>query len=669
MGASPAAPGQMTLRHLVEKAQLSKHGLLSEVVGEDAVVADVVHDSRQVVAGALFCCIGGENEDGHDFAEQAVRAGATALVVDHVLPIDAPQVVVRDTRMSMGLLAAALRNFPSTRMHVVGVTGTNGKTTTAHVLAEILRAHGWNTEVIGTLTSARTTPESTDLQRLLNEYENTGVQAVVMEVTSHALELHRVAGTTFEVSVFTNLSQDHLDFHFTMEKYFAAKAKLFTDVYSTCGVVNRDDVHGQLLLDTMTIDSMSYGLSDVTQVRMDARHIEYECDGVHMHAQLGGQFNVMNSLAAVSAARALGISANRYAYTPHGGNLPQTLVNTSALEIQRGDADLIILTGGEATRSRRRARNAEQNLAWMSASAQSEGDDAPEIDGEELVMNHEIELGLKIMLPIEIYPMFETAIRFSKQRTISEHQQEISELWSRFSSVAKSNPHAWLRNEYSAEEIRTPSASNRMIGFPYTKLMNSNNDVDMAAPSSCVRQKRPKRLAFPEKSGCFRMQVPTATSTTSFHIVTRLPIHRLFGLAGNVYCNWPTPPSTTSRLSICIHVSHLLCNLAHTLWVFRCSVNLRSLAACRLQAAHLTTTSCMQLRRPWKRFEANPKRKVLFGPTADTPPSIRSACTAQLPRLMASNTIRRKIKWMRFQNAKSRPLQMQRGRQRSRHTA
>jgi UDP-N-acetylmuramoyl-L-alanyl-D-glutamate--2,6-diaminopimelate ligase len=146
------------------------------------------------------------------------------------------------------------------------------------------------------------------LQRLLSEYESTGVQAVVMEVTSHALELHRVAGTTFEVAVFTNLSQDHLDFHFTMEKYFAAKAKLFTDVYSTCGVVNRDDVHGQLLLDTMTIDSMSYGLSDVAKVRMDARHIEYEFDGAHMRVQLGGQFNVMNSLAAISAARALGVS-------------------------------------------------------------------------------------------------------------------------------------------------------------------------------------------------------------------------------------------------------------------------------------------------------------------------------------------------------------------------
>jgi acetyl-CoA C-acetyltransferase len=204
-----------------------------------------------------------------------------------------------------------------------------------------------------------------------------------------------------------------------------------------------------------------------------------------------------------SIARALGISANRYAYTPHGGNLPQTLVNTSALEIQRGDADLIILTGGETTRSRRRARNAEQNLAWMSASTQSEGDDKPEIDGEELMMNHEIELGLKIMLPIEIYPMFESAIRYSKQRTVSEHQQAISELWSRFSSVAKSNPHAWLQNEYSAEEIRTPSATNRMIGFPYTKLMNSNNDVDMAAALIMCSAEKAQALGVPRDKWVF----------------------------------------------------------------------------------------------------------------------------------------------------------------------
>jgi UDP-N-acetylmuramoyl-L-alanyl-D-glutamate--2,6-diaminopimelate ligase len=313
MGASPAATGQMTLRHLVETAQLGEHGLISEVIGEDAAITDVTHDSRQVSVGTLFCCVDGENEDGHAFAQQAIRSGATALLVDHVLPIDAPQVVVRDVRMSMGLMAAALRNFPSTRMHVVGITGTNGKTTTAHLLAEILRTHGWKTEVIGTLTGSRTTPESTDLQRLLSEFESNGVEAVVMEVTSHALELYRVAGTTFDVSVFTNLSQDHLDFHLTMEKYFSAKAKLFTNEYSARGVVNRDDVHGQLLLDTMTIDSMSFGMSDVTHVHMDARRLEFNIDGVHMRAHVGGQFNVMNSLAAVSAARALGVSLTEIA--------------------------------------------------------------------------------------------------------------------------------------------------------------------------------------------------------------------------------------------------------------------------------------------------------------------------------------------------------------------
>lgn len=303
----------MSLRHLVETALLVERGLLVEVVGEEITVSDVIHDSRQVGAGALFCCIRGEKEDGHDFAEQARHAGATALLVDHVLPLDIAQVVVRDVRMSMGLLAAALRKYPSKRMHVVGVTGTNGKTTTAHLLAEILRVHGWKTEVIGTLTGARTTPESTDLQRMLFEYERNGVQAVVMEVTSHALELHRVMGTTFEVAVFTNLSQDHLDFHHTMEKYFAAKAKLFTKQYSLCGVINRDDVHGQLLLDTISINAMSYGMGDLTQVKMDARHIEYEIDGVNMRARLGGQFNVMNSLAAVSAARALGVTLQKIA--------------------------------------------------------------------------------------------------------------------------------------------------------------------------------------------------------------------------------------------------------------------------------------------------------------------------------------------------------------------
>ena len=186
---------------------------------------------------------------------------------------------------------------------------------------------------------------------------------------------------------------------------------------------------------------------------------------------------------ALDIATMLGISANEYGLTPHGGNMPQYLVNNAALQIRDDGAQMIVLTGGESFRSRRRARAAQMTLPWMElkGSQESQEQQAPTALGEDLVMNHEIELAHNIMLPIEIYPMFETALRYRDKRTVAEHQKYISELWSRFSDVAASNQHAWIQQSYTAEAIRTPSQENRMIGFPYTKLMNSNNDVDMAA--------------------------------------------------------------------------------------------------------------------------------------------------------------------------------------------
>ena len=184
-----------------------------------------------------------------------------------------------------------------------------------------------------------------------------------------------------------------------------------------------------------------------------------------------------NTNPAQDIASMLEISANEYGLTPHGGNMPQYLVNSAALQIRDDGAQMIVLTGGESFRSRRRARAAQMTLPWM----ELHDGEAPTALGEDLVMNHEIELAHKIMLPIEIYPMFETALRYRDKRTVAEHQKYISELWSRFSDVAATNPHAWIQQSYTAETIRTPSQSNRMIGFPYTKLMNSNNDVDMAA--------------------------------------------------------------------------------------------------------------------------------------------------------------------------------------------
>lgn len=176
-------------------------------------------------------------------------------------------------------------------------------------------------------------------------------------------------------------------------------------------------------------------------------------------------------------AERLGITAGDLVYTPVGGNTPQSLVNTTAGEIQRGELDLAVLTGGESMHTRIRARKHGVELPWTT----QESAPAPRIVGDDLVMNHPDELARQIMLPIQVYPMFETAIRAAAGRSPEEDLQRISELWARFSQVAADNPYAWLRTPMTAEQIRTPSPENRMIGLPYTKVMNSNNNVDMGA--------------------------------------------------------------------------------------------------------------------------------------------------------------------------------------------
>jgi acetyl-CoA C-acetyltransferase len=180
--------------------------------------------------------------------------------------------------------------------------------------------------------------------------------------------------------------------------------------------------------------------------------------------------------------------------------MPQTLVNVAARDIQAGRLDLVILAGGEATRTRNRARKNNIPLAWPT------GDDtilAPELVGEDLALNHEIELERKIFMPIQIYPMFETALRAASHRSVEDHQRYIGELWSRFSAIAATNPNAWIQREFSPSEITTPSQNNRIIGFPYTKLMNSNNDVDMAAALIMCSVERAQSLRIPEDRWIF----------------------------------------------------------------------------------------------------------------------------------------------------------------------
>lgn len=278
---------------------------------EGVSVASVSMDSRHTAPGDLFCCVTGERYDGHDFAAQAVERGASALLVARVvpgIPETIPQIVVEDVRRSLGPIAARLAGDPSREMNVIGVTGTNGKTTTSHLLASILRAGGSSTELIGTLHGQYTTPEAPVLQEMFASMRSRGIDAVAMEVSSHALAFDRVRGTRFAAAVFTNLSRDHLDFHGTMENYFAAKARLFRSDLSALGVVNADDEFGRRLLDNQEIPLTPFSRDHVRDIEVSVFAHSYEWEGAELRIAIGGVLNVMNSLAAATTARELGVS-------------------------------------------------------------------------------------------------------------------------------------------------------------------------------------------------------------------------------------------------------------------------------------------------------------------------------------------------------------------------
>lgn len=296
--------------------------LVEEGLGAEGVVHGLAHaevagiefDSRRVRTGDLFCCVRGDHVDGHEFAAAAVAAGAAALLVDHLLDAavigDAPQVVVGDTRRAMGRLAAELYGHPSRRLTLVGVTGTNGKTTTAALIAAVLEHAGIACATIGTLSGVHTTPESPELQRRLAEHVAAGRRAVVMEVSSHALALGRVIGCHFDLAVFTNLGHDHLDLHGTLAAYFAAKASLFDPELSDRAVINADDEHGRRLIAMTKVPVIAFSESELTDVDVSVSEHAYTWRGRRVHMHIGGPFNVANSLAAATACAALGLDAD-----------------------------------------------------------------------------------------------------------------------------------------------------------------------------------------------------------------------------------------------------------------------------------------------------------------------------------------------------------------------
>ena len=291
----------------------------------DPEVTSLAYDARQVRPGALFFCVRGFTRDGHEFAAQAVADGAVALVVDHPLGLGVPEVVVEDVRAAMAPAAARLHGDPSARLDVVGITGTSGKTTTAFLVRELLEGAGRRTALLGTVKSvvagaegtlARTTPEAVDLQAAFAEMVAGGDVACAMEVSSHALELHRADAIHWAVAVFTNLSQDHLDFHPTMEDYFAAKRRLF-HAGPRVGVVHVDDPWGaRLAAELRDVTTLSVeGDADLRAVDVrpglegtDFAVVARDGGRLELHSPLRGRFNVANALGAVAVARALGVA-------------------------------------------------------------------------------------------------------------------------------------------------------------------------------------------------------------------------------------------------------------------------------------------------------------------------------------------------------------------------
>jgi UDP-N-acetylmuramoyl-L-alanyl-D-glutamate--2,6-diaminopimelate ligase len=321
----------VTLEELVAGAAVER------VVGDARVeVGDLAYDSRKVGPGTLFFCVPGEKVDGHEFATAAVEAGAAGLVVERELELDVAQVVVADARAAMAPLAARFWEDPTGELRVVGVTGTNGKTTTAFLIREVLEAAGVSCGLLGTVKQVvggveeeveRTTPEAIDLQATFRRMLEAGDRACAMEVSSHALALHRADSIHFDVALFTNLTQDHLDFHADMEDYFRSKRGLF-EMGPRVAIVNLDDLYGRRLAEEF--DCLTFS-AEGAEAHIAAGDVVLSATGAEftvvqplgepttptgatlgppsgvVRTRLPGHFNVANALGAFAAVTALGV--------------------------------------------------------------------------------------------------------------------------------------------------------------------------------------------------------------------------------------------------------------------------------------------------------------------------------------------------------------------------
>ena len=300
---------------------------------ENVEITGISYNSSKIEKGNIFICIKGEASDGHDYAAQAVNNGASALFCERKLDIDVPQVIVDDTKRKMAYIASAFYSQPSKEVNLIGVTGTNGKTTVTHLIQRILEENQEKCALIGTLgyklsskdeykEAKHTTPQPPELQKDLRLMADSGIKNVVMEVSSHSLEQNRVGACDFNGAVFTNLTQDHLDYHITMHNYFKAKAILFENLKKgSFAVINADDDYAKDFISIVPdgIKILTYGVKKNADIK--ASDIDFSVDGAkltveyngkkeRMNLHLNGMFSVYNALAAFATAIALGIDNN-----------------------------------------------------------------------------------------------------------------------------------------------------------------------------------------------------------------------------------------------------------------------------------------------------------------------------------------------------------------------
>ena len=296
----------MRLEEIVDALEIAQNTTIPLDESQNGVLVNgLSYDSRNTKIGDLFFCVSGNTQDGHDFASHAVENGASVLVVERNLELQTPQVKVRDVRSAMAEISEIFFNFPSKELVTAGITGTNGKTTTVNLLADIAASADQNSATIGTLTGTRTTPEAPDLQRQIRELVDAGKSFLSMEVSSHALSQRRISNIKYDVAVFTNLSLDHLDFHGDMETYFQAKALLFTPAHAKYAVINVDSPYGQRLAEGIEIPHRTISMDEIEILHESIRASVFIWEGEKIELQIPGTFNMENALAAAVTAQVL----------------------------------------------------------------------------------------------------------------------------------------------------------------------------------------------------------------------------------------------------------------------------------------------------------------------------------------------------------------------------